>query len=171
IKVAVNSSGSTAGSFSRAAGTVATAVGGFRSIPAQPSRSVDAELGLACDTPTGPPRGRLYLVYTDAPSTVSNDLNIFVRFSDNDAGTWSSVVRVNTDAGTQSQFFSKIALDPTTGNLGVVWCDCRNSPANNRVELWGTVSVDGGLTFLPEVKISAGSTSGVGRSEERRVGK
>jgi hypothetical protein len=170
IKVAVNSSGSTAGSFSLAAGTVATAVGGFRSIPAQPSRSVDAELGLAYDNFTGPHRGRLYLVYTDAPSTVSNDLNIFVRFSDDDGGTWSSAVRVNTDAGAQSQFFSKLALDPTTGNLGVVWYDCRNSPANNRVELWGTVSVDGGLTFLPEVKISAGSTSGVGLGGGNELG-
>jgi hypothetical protein len=162
IKVAVNSTGNTVGSFTLAAGTVATTVGGFRLIPAQPNRSVDAELGLAYDNTAGPHRGRLYLVYTDAPTTNSNDLNIFTRYSDNDGASWSSPLRVNTDAGTNTQFFSKIALDPTTGNIGVVWYDCRSSAANNRVELWGTVSVDGGASFLPEVKISAGSTSGVG---------
>jgi hypothetical protein len=170
IVVTVNSTGSTSGSFVTAAGTVATQVGGFRSIPAQPNRTVDAELGLAYDISNGPHRGRLYLVYTDAPNTTSNDLNIFVRYSDNNGGSWSSPVRVNTDVGVNSQFFSKIALDPTTGNVGVAWYDCRNSPSNNRVELWATVSVDGGVTFLPEVKVSAGSTSGVGMGSNNELG-
>jgi hypothetical protein len=170
IKVAINSSGSTAGSFALAAGIVTTQVGGFRLIPAQPSRSVDAELGLAYDNSSGAHRGRLHLVYTDAPNTTSNDLNIFTRFSDNDGTTWSSAKRVNTDAGANSQFFPKIALDPTSGNIAVVWYDCRNSAANNRVELWGTVSLDGGVTFLPEVKISAGSTSGVGMGGGNELG-
>jgi hypothetical protein len=79
-------------------------------------------------------------------------------------------VRVNTDAGTNSQFFPKIALDPTSGNIAVVWYDCRNSAANNREELWGTVSMNGGVSFLPEVKISAGSTSGVGMGGGNELG-
>lgn len=170
IQVAINTNGNTTGTFGLAAGTVATMVGGFRSIPAQPSRTVDAELGLAYDISSGPHRGRLYLVYTDAPSTTSNDLNIFVRFSDNNAATWSSAVRVNTDAGTNSQFFSKLALDPTTGNIAVVWYDCRNSASNTRVELWGTVSIDGGVTFLPEVKISAAPTIGINRGSGNELG-
>ena len=170
IQVDVNSSGNIAGSFVLAAGTVTTQVGGFRSIPAQPSRTVDAELGLAYDISNGPHRGRLHLVYTDAPSTVSNDLNIFTRYSDNDGATWSSPVRVNTDSGGNSQFFSKLALDPLTGYLAVAWYDCRNSAANNRVELWGTVSIDGGVSFLPEVKISAGSTTGVGLGGGNELG-
>ncbi len=170
IQLAVNGSGSISGTFSLAAATVSTTVGGFRFIPAQPNRSVDAELGLAYDNSTGPHRGRLYLVYTDAPSITSDDLNIFTRFSDNDGGTWSSPLRVNTDSGANSQFFPKIALDPTTGNIAVVWYDCRNSSSNNREELWGTASVDGGLTFLPEVKISTGSTSGVGAGSGNELG-
>ena len=40
IRVAINASGSSAGSFILAVGSVATAVGGFRSIPAQPNRTV-----------------------------------------------------------------------------------------------------------------------------------
>ena len=170
LQLGVNSSGSTAGSFILAAGSVTTQVGGFRLIPAQPSRSVDAEVGLAYDNSTGPHRGRLHMVYTDAPNTTSNDLNIFTRYSDNDGATWSSPLRVNTDAGANSQFFPKIALDPTTGNIAVVWYDCRNSAANNHVELWGTVSVNGGVSFLPEVKISAGSTSGVGLGSGNELG-
>src|SRR5207248_9545184 len=119
--------------------------------------------GLAYDNSNGPHRGRLYMVYTDRANTTTTDTNIFTRFSDNDGATWSSPLRVNTDAGTNSQFFSKIALDPTTGNIAVVWYDARNSGSNNRAELWGTVSADGGATFLPELKISGpGSTCGCG---------
>ena len=170
LRVAVNVTGNTAGSFALSAGAVPTNVGGFLSIPAQPSRTVDAEVGLAYDNSNGPHRGRLYMVYTDRATTATSDTNIFTRFSDNDGTTWSSPVRVNTDAGTNSQFFSKIALDPTTGNIAVVWYDARNSASNNRVELWGTVSTDGGATFLPEVKISAGSTSGVGLGGGNELG-
>lgn len=170
IQFALNSTGSTSGSFALATSTVPTQMGGFRAIPAQPSRTVDAELGLVYDISNGPHRGRLHLVYTDAPDATSNDLNIFTRYSDNNGATWSSPHRVNTDAGTNSQFFSKIALDPTTGFIAVVWYDCRNSAANNLVELWGTVSLDGGVTFLPEVKISAGSTSGVGKGSGNELG-
>ena len=169
LQMVVNSSGSTAGTFT-SAGSVSTQVGGFRAIPAQPSRSVDAEVGLAYDISTGPHRGRLHMVYTDAPSTTSNDLNIFARYSDNDGTTWSSPVRVNTDSGANSQFFSKLALDPVTGNIAIVWYDCRNSAANNRVELWGTISTNSGVSFLPEVKISAGSTSGVGKGGGNELG-
>src|SRR5262249_42624388 len=137
LQVAVNVTGSTSGSFALG-GAIPTNVGGFAPLPAQPSRTGDAEVGLAYDNSHGPHRGRLHMVYTDRASTGTNDTNIFTRFSDNDGTTWSAPIRVNTDAGTNSQFFSKIALDPTTGNVAVVWYDARNSASNNRVELWGT---------------------------------
>src|SRR5436190_6337253 len=101
IKFALDSTGSTSGSFVLAAATVPTQVGGFRVIPAQPTRTVDAELGLAYDNSNGPHRGRLHLVYTDAPNATSNDLNIFTRYSDDDGATWSGPYRVNTDSGTR----------------------------------------------------------------------
>ncbi len=171
IRTALNLTGSSAGAFSLAAATVPTNVGGFRSIPAQPSRTVDAELGLAYDNSTGPRRGRLYMVYTDAPTSTSNDLNIFTRFSTDNGLSWSAPVRVNDDlAGVNSQFFSKISCDPTTGNIAVSWYDCRNSPGNNTVQLWSAISIDGGATFLPNVKVSAGSTNGVGAGGGNELG-
>lgn len=170
IRVALNATGSIAGSFVLSPATIPTNVGGFRSIPAQPSRTVDAEVGLAYDISNGPHRGRLHMVYTDAPTTSSSDLNIFTRFSDDDGTTWSSALRVNTDVGVKSQFFSKIALDPTTGNIAVAWYDCRNSASNNTVQLWGTASINGGSSFLPEVQVSAGTTNGVGLGSGNELG-
>jgi hypothetical protein len=147
-----------------------TNVGGFDFIPPQPDRSVDAEAGLAYDRSGGPNDGRLYLVYTDEQPDESNDTDILVRTSDDDGATWSAPVRVNDDTGTNSQFLPKIALDQTTGDIAVTWHDARlddgsgpnandlDGIANNDVQYWGTFSVDGGATFLPNVQISAGTS-------------
>src|SRR6266581_820692 len=103
-----------------------THVGGFDFIAPQPDRSVDAEPGLAWDRTTGPHAGRAYLVYTFETKNESDDTDVQVRYSDDNGATWSSPTRVNDDATRNSQFLSKIALDPTTGQIGVIWYDSRN---------------------------------------------
>jgi hypothetical protein len=138
-----------------------TQVGGFATVPAQPLRKIDAEAGLAWDHSSGPHRGRVYLMYTDRPTTNSYDTDIYVRFSDDTGATWSQPVRVNDDpvGNGKSQFLPRIALDQTTGNIAVSFYDCRNSPSNNTVEVWAAISTDGGRTFSPNVKVSGGVSS------------
>src|SRR5207244_5787149 len=70
-----------------------THVGGFDFIPPQPDRSVDAEPGLAWDRTGDPQNGRVYLVYTDEHPNESNNMDIYVRFSDDKVDTWRSLVR------------------------------------------------------------------------------
>src|SRR5262249_41368144 len=95
-------------------------------IPAQPHRGLRIDAPLAYDRSSGPHRGRAYMVYTDTTTQKSHDTNIFVRFSDDNGANWSMPVRVNDDSGTNSQFFPRIAVDPTTGFIAVSWYDCRN---------------------------------------------
>ena len=153
-----------------------TNVGGFDFIPAQNRRSIDAEVGLAWDRAGGPNDGRLYSVYTGEPTNESNDTNIYVRFSDDNGTTWGPAAQVNDDTTTRSQFLSKIALDQTTGAVAVVWFDARldggaggtgdtNNVANDEAILFGTVSVDGGATYLPNIQIGSGpSNSGLAQN-------
>jgi hypothetical protein len=147
-----------------------THVGGFDFIPAQPDRSVDAEPGLAWDRTDGPHNGRVYLVYTLEHPNESNNMDIYVRFSDDEGATWSGPVRVNDDQTTNSQFLPKISLDPTTGNLAVVWYDSRkdlgtggpgdtDGVPNDDAQFWGAFSTDGGQTFTPNIQISAGTSN------------
>ena len=140
--------------------TVATStnVGGFAPIPAQNSRTIDSEAGLGYDTSGGVHNGRLYLVYTDRATVASNDTNIFVRFSDNDGASWSAPLKVNDDNTIRSQFFPKISVDPVTGDIGIFWYDARNDPNNVKVQLFGSVSFDGGLSFVANQLISQGSS-------------
>ena len=144
-----------------------THVGGFDYIPAQQERSVDAESGLAWDRTNGPHRGRVYLLYTNEQQNESDDMDIMMRTSDDQGAHWSAPVRVNDDATSNSQFLPKVSLDPTTGNLAVTWHDARedlgdhgpgdtDGVPNDDAELWGAFSTDGGATFSPNVRISAG---------------
>jgi hypothetical protein len=146
-----------------------THVGGFDFIPAQPDRSVDAEPGLAWDRTRGPHRGRVYLVYTREHPNESNNTDIYVRYSDKNGASWSAPVRVNNDTTTNSQFLPKIALDPTSGHIAVVWYDARNDLGtrgpgdtdglpNDDAQFWGAFSPDG-KAFAPNIKISAGTSN------------
>lgn len=147
-----------------------THIGGFDFIPAQQDRSIDAEPGLAWDRTNGPHAGRVYLVYSAEVKNESDNTDIFVRYSDDNGQTWSQGVRVNDDQTTNSQFLPKISLDQTTGNLAVVWYDARNDLGtggpgdtndipNDDAQFWGAFSTDGGLTFTPNIQISAGTSN------------
>ena len=160
IFASVDADGLGAGAFGPQRTVTTTNVGGFDFVPPQPNRSVDSEAGLAWDRTGGAHNNRLYMVYTEETVPENNDLDILVRFSDNDGATWSAPVRVNDDATVRTQMFPKMALDPVTGNIAVVWYDARNDAANKKVELWGTISTDGGQTFQPNVKISMGASDG-----------
>ena len=146
-----------------------THVGGFDFIPPQPDRSVDAEPGLAWDRTSGQRRGRVYLVYTHEVKNESDNTDIEVRYSDDQGTTWSGPVRVNDDATANSQFLPKISLDPSTGNLAVVWYDARNDTGsggagdtdglpNTDAQFFGAFSADGQI-FTPNLQISAGTSN------------
>ncbi len=152
-----------------------TNAGGFDFIPATPERSTFASPYVAYDRSGGAHHGRLYLVYADENPAESNDFDIFLRRSDSNgnAGTWSAPVQVNDDAGTNSQFFQNISVDQTNGAVWISWYDARNDfgagpgvgniddgagLVNTEVQYFASVSVDGGVTFLPNIQVSDGAS-------------
>jgi len=157
IYINLDADGLGPGGFGAAVKATDTNVGGFDPIPAQAQGTVDAEANLAYDRSGGAHNGRVYLVYTDAAAAGSSDLNIFVRFSDNDGSSWSLPVRANDDSTATSQFLPQIAVDQNSGNVAVAWYDARNAgPANNIAQIIATGSADGGATFFPNVPVSSG---------------
>lgn len=168
IFVNLDADGLGAGGFGAQIAATTTNVGGFDFITPQPDRSVDAEGNLAWDRTGGAHNGRVYLVYTEETPDESNNTDIMLRHSDDNGSTWSAPVKANDDATTRSQFLPDISLDPTTGNIGLSWHDSRNDSgagagdtdgaANTDAQRWGTVSTDGGATFLPNFQISAGTS-------------
>ncbi|HEY1583173.1 MAG TPA: sialidase family protein [Chthoniobacterales bacterium] len=147
-----------------------TNVGGFDFIPAQSGRSIDAEAGLAWDRSNGPHRGRLYFIYLSEEPQESNDTDVQMRYSDDNGATFSTSVRVNDDTGTNSQFNPKVAIDNTNGQVAVAWYDARNDMGDNKrgdtngvpnddIMIYSSISKDGGNTFTPSRRLSAGSSN------------
>jgi hypothetical protein len=168
--VSVDPDGLGPAGFGARVSVVDTHVGGFDFIPPQPDRSVDSEPGLVWDKTGGLHNGRVYLVYTFEQKNESDNTDIYVRYSDNGGATWSAGVRVNDDTTKNSQFLPKIALDPTSGNLAVVWHDSRldlgaggrgdtNGLPNDDAQFWGAFSTDGGASFTKNIQISAGTSN------------
>jgi hypothetical protein len=173
IRVNTKADGLGPNPFNAGVAATTTNVGGFDFIPAQNTRSVDAEAGLTFDRnggngrPTSPHFGRLYLVYTEETVNENNDTDIMVRFSDDNGATWSNPpIRVNDDATTRSQFLPRIASNPVSGNIAVCWHDARNSATNTAMQEFCTIATPTGASpaFLPNALISDGSSTGTGSS-------
>ncbi len=145
-----------------------TNVGGFDKIPAQNSRSVDSETGLAYDrNPASPHFGRLYLVYTQEVVDEGNDTNVMIRHSDDNGATWSAATQINSDATSRSQFMQKIASDPATGNVAVCWHDCRNSAANTAAEMYcDSTTASSYPAFVGNTAVSDGASTSNGAGVE-----
>ena len=147
-------------------------VGGFDSIPAQPDRTIDDEANLAWDRSGGAHNGRAYLVWTQESPSESDNTDIELQHSDDNGATWSPAVKVNDDHTVNSQYLPAIALDQTTGNVALSWYDTRNDLGtggsgdtdgipNDDFQVWGTDSTNGGATFAPNFRISAGTSNAI----------
>jgi Ca2+-binding RTX toxin-like protein len=151
-----------------------TQVAPRQELPAQALRGVSAQANLAWDRSGGIYNGRVYLSYTDRALN-SVDTQIYVRSSTDSGVTWSNPVRVNdspspVEPPTNSHFLPAIAIDQTTGNVGVSWYDARNDPENASVEVFATVSTDGGRTFLSNVQVARGLSNSVTNYNNGNIG-
>lgn len=93
---------------------------------------------IAVDTSAGPARGRIYLGYMDnegSPGTTPlTDTNIFLAYSDDQGQTWiggdhgttdpANRIRVDDSPGSD-QFFAAAAVDPTDGQVHLLYLDGR----------------------------------------------
>jgi len=168
IRIHVDADGIGGSGFGAAIIPTTTLVGGFDFIPAQNSRSVDSETGLAFDrNPASPHFGRLYLLYTDEATDESDNTNIMVRHSDDIGATWSGATQINSDATARSQFNPKIASDPLTGNVAICWHDARNSATNSAMEVYCDSFTPAGYpAFTGNTAVSDGASTSNGSGVE-----
>ncbi len=106
----------------------------------------------ACDTSGGAYNGTIYINWADQRNG-TDDADIWLVKSEDEGETWSEPIRVNNDAPGKMQFFTKMAIDQTTGSLYFVFYDRRNYTDNN-TDVYLAVSEDGGETFT-NIKLSS----------------
>jgi hypothetical protein len=112
---------------------------GFQTLTGHQFRVVPFFAGnIASDTSSGPNSGRVYIAYMDnegisGPAPVTNT-NIFLAYSDDGGQTWTGgdsgtidpATRIRVDATPDSdQFFAAVAVDPTDGDVDVLYLNGR----------------------------------------------
>ncbi len=107
--------------------------------------------------------GNIYVVAADDPTDISHgpdfdDMNVYIARSTDFGQHWDAPLRVDTSPDETIQFFPAAGIDPRSGFLTVTWYDTRRGAVNSNdhflLDLFSRSSVDGGLTFLPEVQVN-----------------
>jgi len=107
-----------------------------------------------CDVSNSKYKGRIYINWADQRNG-SDNVDIFITWSDDKGKTWSLPKKVNDDNSKRHQFFTWMAVDRTDGNIYIVFYDRRNTQGN-ATDVYLAYSNNGGATFK-NVKISENS--------------
>lgn len=97
---------------------------------------------LTIDNTRGPRNGWMYLSWA-----ADNYPNVYVSRSTDNGQSWSEARIVHSDT-TNDQFWSWIALDPTSGDVAVMYADSRDDSANILVRTYVSLSTDGAETWV-----------------------
>ncbi len=106
---------------------------------------------LAVDASVGRFAGRVYALWVEGED--ESNLRVLSAWSPDGGATWSGPIQVHADSSPVVRTLPTIAVAPD-GAVGVIWQDRRRADGRECSDLYGTISVDGGATFLPEVRIS-----------------
>jgi hypothetical protein len=129
-------------------------------IPAEFRREALVYPACDADRSSGPNRGRLYCSWMDLTDDGTTD--ILLAYSDDRGETWSSPASVTDPvAGLVDRFNQWLSVDPVTGEVNVAFYDTRNDTTGERYETdyYLSTSTDGGLTWLPNVRVSTESSN------------
>ena len=102
----------------------------------------EAYPSLTCDITNGPRRGWLYLAWS-----ADSIPNVYFSRSTDKGVTWSTPKIVHSTE-TNDQFWHWIAIDPTNGDLGIMYLDSRDDPNNIITNCYVSFSRDGGDTWM-----------------------
>src|SRR5438552_11080051 len=130
---------------------------------------LDGMLFLAIDHSGTATNNNIYMLASVLPSGRSTTDVMFVRSTDGGL-TFSTPVRVNDDANFQAHWhwFGTFAVAPN-GRLDAVWYDNRNT-GNDNSQLFYSYSTDTGLTWSPNIAVSAAFNPHEGYPNQSKIG-
>jgi hypothetical protein len=124
---------------------------------------------LAVDKTTGPTSGNIYVLCSVWKGTY-DPLDVMFSRSTDGGLNWSAPVRINNDASTTNwQWFGTMSVAPT-GRIDVVWLDTRDNPGTVLSSLYYSCSVDGGVKWSPNKRLSESFDPHLGWPQQNKMG-
>jgi hypothetical protein len=102
----------------------------------------------------------LHVVYSRDPdgAEVGDVINVYYGRSPDQGLTWEPEVQLNDDATLNDQWFPTLSVGPT-GTVVATWYDRRNDPGNIKYDYYMAISLDNGVTWGPNIRVSDVSSS------------
>ncbi len=128
------------------------------------------QISMAADPSDGPTAGWVYMLASvDPPGNDPLDIHLVLSW---DGGAhWSPWVRVNDDpiGDNNWQWFGTMSVAPN-GRIDAIWNDTRDTGTVNLSALYYAFSIDGGITWSPNERVSGWWDSFVGWPNQNKVG-
>ncbi|NNF17943.1 MAG: hypothetical protein HKN70_14460 [Gammaproteobacteria bacterium] len=140
-------------------------------IPSMESRNAWIYVAADADRSGGPFDGRVYASWTDTNGPESgiaanNHTQVKVAYSDDGGATWNfSFPHPTADVLTVDRFNQWLTVDEV-GNVHVVYYDTRNSTGRTGVDLYYTISTDGGVTWNEPERVSSATSANLTDGQE-----
>ncbi len=83
---------------------------------------------------------------------------IWFSRSTNGGTSWSTPVRINHQASLNDQFNQWLAVDETTGRIGIIYYDTVSDAGRKKTDIWYQESLDDGLTWGTAIKVTTAQT-------------
>jgi len=90
--------------------------------------------------------------------TSSCKTRIWFSRSTNGGTSWSSPIMINNQASKNDQFNQWLAVDETTGQIGVMYYDTVGDAGRLKTDVWFQASSDGGVTWSAAAKVTTAMT-------------
>lgn len=114
---------------------------------------------FAVDRSASPWRDRIYFVWTDYRT---GKARVHITVSADRGQTWSEPRALGAGVPEHAHTYQPVIAVNSEGVVGVTWFDTRASQDGTAYDLYFTASLDGGATFLPEVRVSTETSQALG---------
>ncbi len=150
--------------------STAVNMGGFIGSGGINPAGLDGMVFLAVDRSGTATNNNIYMLASVVPSGRSTTDVMFVRSTDGGL-TFSAPLRINDDPVNPSKWhwFGTLSVAPN-GRIDSVWYDTRNAANNTDSQLFYSWSMDGGVTWAPNVAVSNAFNPFEGYPNQSKIG-